>query len=107
MILRLWRAPVEEENVEPFAEFMRETLYPALEDQAGFRGMTTAVERSSRVPEVVAVSLWSSMEDLEGFAGPDPEGVIFDEAERYLAGEPTVEHAEVLDRAPGSRAQPP
>lgn len=97
MILRVWRAPVEAPDVEPFAAFMRENLYPALEAEAACVGMTTAVDRETDPPRVVAVSVWTSMEGLEAFTGPDPEGVIFEEAETYLADEPSVDHHEVLD----------
>lgn len=97
MILRDWRAPVPDEEVEPFQAFMQEHLFPALDANEACLGMTTAVDRTGEVPEVVAVSVWTSMDGLEGFTGPDTEGVIFDEAEAYLAGEPRVAHHEVLD----------
>lgn len=97
MILRVWRAPVSEDELDGFAAFMEETLYPALTEQAAFVSMTTAVDGSGGMPEVVAVSTWTSMEGLRAFTGADEEGVIFEEAGTYLAGEPTVEHHEVLE----------
>lgn len=97
MILREWRAPVREANIQPFATFMRQTLYPALQDEDAFEQMTTAVDRTGHLPQVLAVSLWDSMEGLRAFTGPEVEGVIFDAAEQYLAGDPTVAHHEVLD----------
>lgn len=101
MILRVWRARVDEDDLDGFAAFMEQTLYPALTEQEAFVSMTTAVDRSGEVPEVVAVSTWTSMAGLRAFAGPDEEGVIFAEAEAYLAGEPTVEHHEVLEHVRG------
>lgn len=97
MILRDWRAPVEDEDVEPFQRFMQGTLFPALDETDACLGMTTAVDRTSQPPEVVAVSVWTSMDGLEAFTGHETEGVIFEDAETYLAGEPRVEHHEVLD----------
>lgn len=95
MILRLWRAPVEAPDVEPFRAFLRENLYPTLERGGACRGMTTAVDRSVDPPEVVAASVWSSREAL----ADEAEGVFLDEARTYLAGPPRVEHHEVLDHA--------
>lgn len=106
MILRDWRAPVAEEDVEPFADFMQDTLYPALEEQEAFVSMTTAVDRSGETPVVVAVSTWTSMDGLRAFTGPDEEGVIFEDAEAYLAGEPIVRHLEVLEHVHEGRAGP-
>lgn len=104
MILRDWRAPVREEDIEGFAAFMEDTLYPALEADEAFLSMTTAVDRTHDPPHVVAVSTWTSMEGLRAFTGGDEEGVIFADAEAYLAGEPRVEHHGVLDHR---RGQPP
>lgn len=101
MILREWRAPVSEKDVRAFAGFTRDTLYPALQREEAFVEMTTAVDRTGDVPEVIAVSVWASMDGLRAFTGADTEGVIFDEAEDFLAGEPTVAHHEVLDRRTG------
>lgn len=97
MILRLWRAPVVEEKIDPFQRFMQGTLFPALDEHEACLGMTTAVDRSTETPHVIAVSVWGSMEGLEAFTGADTEGVIFEEAQAYLADEPTVDHHEVLD----------
>lgn len=101
MILRDWRAPVAEADIEAFSAFMEETLYPALADQEAFVSMTTAVDRSTEPPHVVALSTWTSMEGLQAFTGEDEEGVIFEEAERYLAGQPQVDHHTVIDRRRG------
>lgn len=97
MILREWRAPVAKADVEPFVEFMQDNLRPALESQPAFVSMTIAVDESGEPPEVLAVSTWDSMEGLKALTGPDTEGVIFEEAETYLAGEPTVGHYSVLE----------
>lgn len=96
MILRVWRAPVEADDVDGFTQFMRLTLAPALQSTPGFVSMTTAVDRSQDPPTVVAVSTWDSVDAIEELTGPD-EGVVFEEAKTYLAGEPTVDHHEVLD----------
>lgn len=97
MILRVWRAPVAEEDIDPFASFMEETLYPALRAEEAFVSMTTAVDRTRSPPEVLAVSTWVSREGLRAFTGPEEDGVIFEEAQAYLADAPRVEHHAVLD----------
>ncbi len=111
MILRVWRAPVPEENVEAFQAFMQETLFPALAEDPACLAMTTAVDRSGvpeQVPMVVAVSTWTSMEGLRAFTGPEKDsGVIFDEAAAFLADVPTIEHHEVLDHGTWEGSKPP
>lgn len=97
MILRVWRAPVEADRVEPFGEFMAEELFPTLADDPGCLSVTTAVDRSTTPPEVVAVSTWTSMEAMRKVIPDDPSGVILDGAEAFLAGTPRIEHLDVLD----------
>lgn len=99
MILRIWEAPVAAEAVEPFAAFMREELLPELRDADACRDVTTAVDRSTDPPTVVAVSTWSSLEAMRAVIGEErPSGVIRPEAERFLDGPPTIRHVDVLDR---------
>lgn len=97
MILRVWRCPVNHEDVEPFQAFMQATLFPALDKQEACQGMTTAVDRSGDEATVLAVSVWTSMEGFQAFTGPKTDGVIFEDAKAFLAGEPVVEHLDVLD----------
>lgn len=102
MILRLWEAPVGADRVEPFVDFMREELFPELRAADACLGVTTAVDRSTDPPTVVAVSTWSSIEAMRDVIGEErPSGVIRPDAERYLAGTPDVRHVEVLDRFEG------
>lgn len=111
MILRIWRAPVPEDQVDAFQAFMQETLFPALAEDPACLAMTTAVDRSGggdQLPVVVAVSTWTSMEGLRAFTGPEKEsGVIFDEAAGFLADTPTIEHHEILDHEAWERSPPP
>lgn len=102
MILRLWEAPVPAEEVEGFVDFMRQQLFPELSQAEACLGVTTAVDRSTDPPRVVAVSTWSSREAMRDVIGEErPSGVIRSEAERFLAGTPEVRHVEVLDRFGG------
>lgn len=98
MILRLWQAPVPEDKLEAFQAFMQGTLFPALADEPACLAMTTAVDRSGQMPVVVAVSTWTSMEDMRAFTGAETDsGVIFEEAKRFLASTPSILHHDVLD----------
>lgn len=98
MILRIWQAPVAAGDVEPFAAFMRENLLPELREAEACLGVTTAVDRSTDPPTVVATSVWTSMEDMRDVIGEEkPSGVIRPKAERFLAGRPDIRHVDVLD----------
>ncbi len=97
MILRIWHAPVRKDDVEPFQAFMRETLYPALDEHEGCLSITTALDETTDPPRVAAVSTWQDRDAINAF-GSDEEGVFFEEAHAFLAGDPTVEHRLVLDR---------
>lgn len=98
MIVRVWRAPVAAEDVEPFQRFMRENLFPLLRSSDVCRSMTVAVDHEQDPPRVLAVSTWRSHADLDELLGGGPgSDVFFEEAERFLAGPPEVDHHEVLD----------
>lgn len=97
MILRIWRCPVADEDVEAFDAFMQEHLFPRLAEAPGCLSVTTAVDRTGEVPVVVAVSTWRSLEELRALLGGDEaSGVFLQDAHRFLAGDPEVEHLEVL-----------
>ncbi len=97
MILRIWRCPVADGKLEPFQSFMRTTLFPTLDEHDACQGITTAVDHSNDTPVIVAVSVWTTRDALTSFTGPSTNDVIFEDAEAFLAGDPTVEHLHILE----------
>src|SRR6266508_2565287 len=50
--------------------------------------------------EFITLSMWDSVEAIKAFAGDDIEAaVLYPEDERYLVGESSVTHYEVVDQA--------
>ena len=98
MIARTWRGWVRTQQAAAYVEYITGTGLSAYRTTPGNLGaqMWTADLGDGRT-EIVTVSWWSSLADIEGFAGQDIGAAVFyPEDDDYLIGrETTVRHFEV------------
>lgn len=81
----------------PEAEaFMKEKLFPLFRSY-GCIAAYLAVAGSKEAPDMRIISFWESMASLERLTGQAKErGVILPESSRFIQGEPSTEHFDVV-----------
>ena len=98
MIARTWTGTVRRSDAEVYAGYIRDTGFAEYGRTAGNRGAWILRRDQGDQTEFIALSLWESEDAIRGFAGDDIEAaVVYPEDERYLIGESTVAHYEVVD----------
>ena len=90
MIVRQWRGRTTAANAEAYFRHVTENVFPSLAGLAGHRGAyllrRTVDGPSEGHVEFLAVTLWTSLEAIEAFAGPDIDiAVIEPQAKAVLA----------------------
>ena len=104
MIARTWRGWVSSERASAYVEYINATGLSAYRKTPGNLGaeMWTRDLGDGRT-EVTTLSWWSSLSDIEGFAGHDIDvAVFYPEDDDYLIErESTVTHHQVAVRLPG------
>jgi hypothetical protein len=96
-ILREWRAEIRRELAQEYAEYVRSTGISAYRSTPGNIWAALAVRHlDARRSEIVTLSLWRSMQDIQGFAGADfSRARYFPEDDKYLLTRPeSVTHFE-------------
>jgi heme-degrading monooxygenase HmoA len=104
MIARTWRGVVRRADAEEYADYIRETGFPEYGETPGNRGAWILRRDEGQETEYITLSLWESVDAVRAFAGEDIEAaVLYPEDERYLTGESTVRHYEIVGevRPPG------
>ena len=106
MIARTWRGVVKRDDAEEYATYIRETGFAEYGETAGNRGAWMLRRDDDEQTEFITLSLWESEDAIRAFAGDDIEAaVLYPEDKRYLIGDSTVAHYEVVDDVapPGAR----
>ncbi|WP_322919694.1 hypothetical protein [Nocardioides renjunii] len=106
MILRRWRGAVRPEDAEDYLRHQDETGVREYRGTLGNLGaLVLRRDRPDGLVEVVALSLWRSMEGVRRFAGDEPEVAVFYPGDDDLLAEKDahVDHFEVTgaDLDPG------
>ena len=102
MIARIWHGEVAPERADAYLDYLNRTGVPDYRATEGNRGVYVPrrlkEDRNEDRAHFPAVSLWESMQKIEGFAGADPEKArYYPEDERFLLHfEPAVGHYEVV-----------
>jgi heme-degrading monooxygenase HmoA len=103
MIVRMWRGRTKAEALEEYADeyaaYVRKTGFVGLRADPHNLGAVVLAREVGDEAEFLVLSLWSSMEDIESFAGEDVDrAVYYPEDDRYLLEmEPGVRHYRVTD----------
>jgi heme-degrading monooxygenase HmoA len=101
MIARTWRGTVRRADADEYADYIRGTGFAEYADTPGNRGAWMLRRDDGDLTEFITLSLWESDDAIRAFAGDDIEAaVLYPEDERYLVGESTVTHYEVVDEVP-------
>lgn len=99
MIARLWSGETAAEDADRYVAYLRETGLAEYASSDGFRqGLMLRRTRGDRAAFLL-VTLWDSMESIEGFAGPHPErAVYYPKDEEFLVHKSKdVDHYEVVE----------
>jgi heme-degrading monooxygenase HmoA len=98
MIARTWRGTVRRTDADAYGNYIRDTGFAEYGTTPGNRGAWMLRRDSGEQTEFITLSFWESEDAIRAFAGDDIEAaVLYPEDERYLIGESTVEHYEVVD----------
>lgn len=102
LVARTWRGVVRRADAETYARYIRDTGFGEYSRTAGNRGAWMLRRDEGDTTEFITLSLWESEDAIRAFAGDDIEAaVLYPEDERFLIGESTVTHHEVVDEAGG------
>jgi heme-degrading monooxygenase HmoA len=99
MIARVWRGVVRLDDADEDAEYIRDTGFTEYAQTSGNRGAWMLRRDTGDRAEFITLSLWDSVDAIQAFAGDDIEAaVLYPEDARYLVGESTVTHYQVVDQ---------
>jgi heme-degrading monooxygenase HmoA len=100
MIARTWTGTVRRADADDYADYIRDTGFSEYARTPGNRGAWMLRRDEGEETEFITLSLWESEDAIRAFAGDDIEAaVLYPEDERYLIGESSVVHYEVVDEA--------
>ena len=99
MIARIWRGAVNTADAEEYAAYIRDTGFAEYGRTAGNRGAwMLRRDADGGETEFITLSMWESREAIKAFAGDDIEAaVLYPEDEKFLVGESTIAHYDVVD----------
>ncbi len=93
MIARIWRGAVRSRDADEYAAYVRDTGVDQYKSTPGNRGAWILRRPAGDMTEIVAFSLWESMDAVRAFAGDDPSrAVYYPEDDRFL-----VERSDVVE----------
>jgi heme-degrading monooxygenase HmoA len=99
MIARIWRGVVRLDDADVYTGYIRETGFAEYGETPGNRGAWMLRQDQADRTEFITLSLWDSVDAIRAFAGGDIEvAVLYPEDARYLIGESTVTHYQVVDQ---------
>ena len=104
MIVRIWRGlAAGPEQAEAYRGHFAGRVCPELAGLAGHRGARLLRRKTDEGVELLAVTLWESLDSIKAFAGDDPEvAVVEPEARAVLATfDDFVSHYELAHSANG------
>lgn len=98
MIARIWRATATPEGAEAYREHFTASVIPALRRLDGHQGAYLMARDTDTQVELEVMTLWTSYDDIESFAGPDlTTAVVEPEARAVLLDfDKTVSHQTVV-----------
>ena len=110
MIARTWTGTVHRADADDYAEYIRATGFAEYGQTLGNLGAWLLRHDDGERTELITLSLWDSVDAIRAFAGGDIDAaVLYPEDARYLVGESTVTHYQVVAQvqpAPGQAREP-
>ena len=98
MVARIWHGVTAAEKADEYLAYLNQTGVPDYRATRGNRGVYVLRRIEGDRAHFLTLSFWWSVEDIERFAGPDPEKArYYPEDEEFLLDfEPRVEYHEVV-----------
>jgi heme-degrading monooxygenase HmoA len=98
MTARIWRGVVRTGDADEYARYISDTGFSEYGRTEGNRGAWMLRRDEGGETEFLTLSMWDSREAIKAFAGEDIEAaVLYPEDEKYLVGESTISHYDVVD----------
>jgi heme-degrading monooxygenase HmoA len=97
MVARIWRGTVRAADADEYVAYVRDTGVEQYRSTPGNQGAWILRRPIGDLTEIVAFSLWESMDAVRGFAGDDrSRAVYYPKDDRFLVERgPTVDHYDV------------
>jgi heme-degrading monooxygenase HmoA len=100
MTARIWRGVVRTPDADEYAQYIRDTGFAEYGRTTGNRGAWMLRRDEGGETEFLTLSMWDSRDAIKAFAGEDIEAaVLYAEDEKFLIGESTISHYDVVDTA--------
>ena len=85
-------------DAEEYAAYIRDTGFAEYGRTPGNRGAWMLRHDEGGETEFLTLSMWESRDAIKAFAGEDIEAaVLYPEDEKFLVGESTIAHYDVVD----------
>ncbi|WGD52116.1 antibiotic biosynthesis monooxygenase [Bradyrhizobium sp. CB1650] len=78
MIARIWRATATRDKALTYQHHFATRVVPHLRAIDGFSGASLLRREIAGGSELLALTLWRSLDSIRAFAGPDPDKAIVD-----------------------------
>jgi heme-degrading monooxygenase HmoA len=95
MIIRVFRARVQEGKREEFERFFLNKALPMIKSRKGLISVSVGTPVASTPDEFVMIMVWQDIDSLRLFAGAEWENAVIDPDEGHLIKETFVHHYEV------------
>jgi heme-degrading monooxygenase HmoA len=76
MVVRFWSARTTQARFPDYVRHFNLNLLPSLRSVDGFLEARILSQSDGAVVQFIVETLWSSMEAVDRFAGPDPEAAV-------------------------------
>lgn len=76
MIARIWRAAVTHDKAANYQHHFTTRVVPHLEAIDGFSGASLLRREAGNGIELLALTLWRSLDSIRAFTGPDPATAV-------------------------------
>ncbi len=81
-ILRLWKGRATAAKAADYVRHASQTVFPEVQSLPGHQGAYLLRRAAGNSVEFTVLTLWTSMDAVRGFAGPDPEKAVVEPAAR-------------------------
>lgn len=109
MIVRLWRGTASRENAPAYRHHFSATVAPQLRALPGHCGAWLLQRDGGHGVELLAMTLWDSLEAIRSFAGADAEAAVVEPAARAVLADaaPRARHYQVVHQEPAMSGTEP
>jgi heme-degrading monooxygenase HmoA len=76
MIARVWHGWTKPQNADAYESLLRDDMFPSIRQIEGSRGAYLLRRETGEEVEFVTITLFSSLDAVQRFAGPDYEAAV-------------------------------